>query len=67
METTSKLTFADYLEYADGSDRYYELWNGELVPLPPESGLNIEIALTLMYEFARLMDYRLIRPQGMGA
>ena len=61
VKTTSKLTFAEYLEYDDGTDYRYELFDGELVKLPPESGLNIEIALTLMFEFAKFINFMLLR------
>jgi Uma2 family endonuclease len=37
-------TFAEYLQYEDNSEEYYELFNGELIEMPPESGLNFEIA-----------------------
>ena len=30
---TNRLTFAEYLKYADGTDRRYELVNGELIPM----------------------------------
>jgi Uma2 family endonuclease len=39
-----KLTFKEYLNYEDNTDNRYELIDGELVPLPPESGLNVSIA-----------------------
>jgi Uma2 family endonuclease len=35
-----KLTFEEYLSYEDSTDNRYELIDGELVTLPPESGLN---------------------------
>lgn len=62
VKTTSKLTFEQYLKYDDGTDNYYELWDGELVKLPPESGINDGIALCLMYELAKFINYLLIRP-----
>lgn len=37
-------TFEEYLNYDDGSDRRYELVNGELIELPPESEPNNAIA-----------------------
>ncbi|UBF24585.1 Uma2 family endonuclease [Kovacikia minuta CCNUW1] len=40
----SKLTFEEYLTYDDATDNRYELVNGELIELPPESGLNVCIA-----------------------
>jgi len=39
-----KFTFKDYLAYEDDTDNRYELIDGELVPLAPESGLNDFIA-----------------------
>ena len=30
---TNRLTFAEYLKYSDGTDRRYELVNGELIPM----------------------------------
>ena len=62
VKTTSKLTFEEYLQYDDGTDNYYELWDGELVTLPPESGLNIEIVLTLIFELSKFVNFRLLRP-----
>ena len=64
VKTPTKLTFEEYLEYDDGTDNHYELLNGELVKLPPESGINQRIALTIMYELAKLINYLLIYPGG---
>jgi Uma2 family endonuclease len=33
-----RLTFAEYLKYTDGSDRRYELVNGELIPMSLATG-----------------------------
>jgi hypothetical protein len=38
--------FEEYLDYDDGTDNLCELFNGELIKVRPESGLNIEIAET---------------------
>ncbi len=35
-QTPIKLSFEEYLGYDDGTDKRYELVNGELVVLPPE-------------------------------
>ena len=59
--TVQKLSFEEYLSYDDGTDNRYELIDGELVALPPESGLNIIIATHLVLVFSRVVDYRLIR------
>lgn len=49
MSTTTKLfTLAEYLAYDDGTDKRYELVNGELVEMPPESDLNNLIAMYLI-------------------
>ena len=54
------LTFEEYLSYDDGTDIRYELVDGELVALPPESGINAIIATYLVLMFARVVDFRLI-------
>jgi Uma2 family endonuclease len=46
-------SFEEYLEYTDSNNRLYELFNGELVEVPPESGFNIGIANWL--RFCRLL------------
>lgn len=40
----------DYLAYDDGTDTRYELVDGELMPMPPESDENISIARKLLLE-----------------
>jgi hypothetical protein len=37
-------SFEEYLNYSDDNNQLYELFNGELVEVPPESGFNIGIA-----------------------
>ncbi|NEQ81055.1 MAG: Uma2 family endonuclease [Moorea sp. SIO2I5] len=61
VKTTSKLTFDQYLEYDDGTDNRYELVDGELVELPPESEPNSWRAMWLMYQLAQHINPRLIR------
>ncbi|NEO00957.1 MAG: Uma2 family endonuclease, partial [Moorea sp. SIO3I7] len=61
VKTTSKLTFDQYLEYDDGTDNRYELVDGELVQLPPESESNSWRAMWLMYQLAQHINPRLIR------
>ena len=47
MTTTNKLfTLAEYLAYNDGTDKRYELVNGELIEMPSESNLNNAIAIS---------------------
>jgi Uma2 family endonuclease len=58
-------TFAEYLTYDDGTDKLYELFNGELIEVPPESGKNVQIATFLLLQFALLVGYRRIRGHGL--
>lgn len=61
VKIPTKLTFAEYLEYEDGTDNHYELVNGELVKVPPESELNGWIATWLRDEFVQFIKRRLVR------
>lgn len=58
-------SFEEYLSYDDGTDNLYELFNGELIELPPESGFNVEIATFLLLQFALKLDYRRVRGHGL--
>jgi Uma2 family endonuclease len=58
-------SFEEYLSYDDGTDKLYELFNGELIEMPPESGINVEIATFLLIHFALLLDYRRVRGHGL--
>jgi Uma2 family endonuclease len=51
---TKPMTLAEYLNYDDGTDRRYELVNGELIAMPTESTLNIQIATFLLTHFLQL-------------
>lgn len=55
------MTLEDYLNYDDGTDTPYELVNGELVVMPPESELNRRIATFLFAYFLQqgIEPYRL--------
>jgi Uma2 family endonuclease len=58
-----KLTFEEYLTYEDNTDNRYELIDGELVTLPPESEPNNFIANYLLFTLASsgFIPLRLIR------
>ncbi|MGB3403284.1 MAG: Uma2 family endonuclease [Microcoleaceae cyanobacterium] len=58
-------SFEEYLLYNDNSEKLYELFNGELIEMPPESGLNIEIATFLLLQFVAILNYRRVRGQGL--
>ncbi len=49
------LTFEDYLAYDDGTDTRYELVDGELVAMPPESPENLKLARFLMVQFLQYL------------
>ncbi|MEB3278183.1 MAG: Uma2 family endonuclease [Lyngbya sp.] len=52
LETATKTySFQDYLDFRDNSDLKYELFNGELISMPPASGLH---ALILLFLFQAL-------------
>ena len=59
-------TFEDYLAYADGTDAVYELTNGELIAMPPESDENLYRALKLYEALKAHIDMRQIRLQGVA-
>jgi Uma2 family endonuclease len=64
MTTTTsvkKLTLEEYLAYDDGTDIQYELVDGELVEMPPETDRNNLISLYLLSEFIKFVPIQLIR------
>ena len=58
-------SFEDYLAYDDGTDNLYELFNGELIEVPPESGFNVETANFLFVLLLPLVGHRRIRGHGL--
>ena len=58
-------SFEDYLDYTDDNNRLYELFNGELVQVPPESGFNISIATNLLIYFAQMFGHFRVRGHGL--
>jgi Uma2 family endonuclease len=55
VATQAKLmTLEDYLIYDDGTDTLYELVNGELIPMPPESYQNQKASISLLIYFAQI-------------
>ena len=59
------LSFDEYLSYDDGTENLYELFNGEPIEVPPESGFNVEIASFLFALFLPLVGHRQIRGHGL--
>lgn len=58
-------TFEEYLSFDDRTDKLYELFNGELVELPPESGENVGITNFLFVQFATIVGYLRVRGHGL--
>ena len=58
-------SFEEYLSYDDGTDKLYELFNGELIEVPPESGINVQIANRLFLVFALLIGTDRVRGHGL--
>jgi Uma2 family endonuclease len=60
---SKKLTFEEYLNYSDKTNNRYELIDGELIALPPESEPNNFIAKYLFFYLASsgLVPLRLIK------
>ena len=59
--TSIKMNLEEYLNFDDGTDTRYELENGELIVMPPESDLNQRIASLLFAIFLQqgIPPYRL--------
>lgn len=58
-------SFEEYLDYDNGTDNVYELFNGELIEVPPESGFNVGIAVFLLAQFLPLVGHQRVRPHGL--
>ncbi|NET73732.1 MAG: Uma2 family endonuclease [Sphaerospermopsis sp. SIO1G2] len=54
ITAAKKMTFAEFLEFDDGTDNFYELENGELIIMPSESEINQRIAMFLVAYFLQL-------------
>lgn len=53
MTTAQRLTFEDYLNWDDGTDKRYELVDGRLIELPPESEPNTSLANFLFLQLVQ--------------
>ena len=58
-------SFAEYLSYDDGTNKLYELFNVELIEVPPESGINVQIANRLFLIFALFIGTDGVRGHGL--
>lgn len=59
------LTFEEYLAYDDGTDTRYELVDGELVEMPPESPENCALAKLLFVELLKHVPITLLNHKDM--
>jgi len=59
--TTKKLTLEQYLALENDTDVRYELVDGQLVEMPPETDRNNLISLYLLSEFIKVVPIHLIR------
>ena len=65
MTTAQRLTFEQYLEWDDGTDKRYELVDGRLVELPPESEPNTSLANFLFLQLVNAgLPFRQIQPHS---
>ncbi|WP_347272569.1 Uma2 family endonuclease [Leptolyngbya sp. FACHB-17] len=55
---SKQMTLAEYLAYDAGTEQRYELVDGVLVEMPPESTRNSRIALFLLSEFLKLLSFQ---------
>lgn len=58
-------SFDEYLAYDDGTENFYELFNGELIEVPPESGYNTSVAFFLSIQLAALVGHLRVRLHGL--
>jgi Uma2 family endonuclease len=54
-------SFEDYYAYDDGTGNRYELVDGELVLMPPESIFNSDISMRLLWELAKIVPLHLLK------
>ena len=59
--TPTRFILEEYLVYDDGTDNRYELVDGKLVAMPPETDHNNLISLYLLSEFLKFVPIKLIR------
>jgi Uma2 family endonuclease len=63
MTTAQRLTFEDYLNWDNGTDKRYELVDGRLIALPPESEPNTSLANFLFLQLVQAgIPFRQIQP-----
>lgn len=66
MVQAQPTSFEDFLAQTEAIDGYYELTNGDLVEMPPESDDNLYRALRLFEALRVLVGLRQVRVQGVA-
>ncbi|ASC74171.1 hypothetical protein XM38_051460 [Halomicronema hongdechloris C2206] len=65
MTTAQRLTFEQYLNRDDDTDKRYQLIDGRLIELPPESEPNTSLANYLFLQLVNAgLSFRLIQPHA---
>ncbi|MEB3212593.1 MAG: Uma2 family endonuclease [Leptolyngbyaceae bacterium] len=65
MVTAQRLTFEQYLEWSDETDKRYELVDGALIEIPPESEPNTSIANYLFLQLVNAgLPFRRVHPHA---
>lgn len=59
-------TFEDFLAHGEVVEGFYELTNGDLIEVPPESDENLQRAMQLYEALKTVVDRRQIRLQGLA-
>jgi Uma2 family endonuclease len=59
--TQKQFTLAEYLDYDDGTDTWYELEHGELREMPSESDLNNLVVMFLIAQLLQFVPFSLLR------
>jgi Uma2 family endonuclease len=54
VTSPAKMTYAEFLNFDDGTDYLYELENGELIQMASESEINHRIVMLLVAEFLKM-------------
>jgi len=54
VTSPAKMTYAEFLNFDDGTDYLYELENGELIQVASESEINHRIVMLLVAEFLKM-------------
>ena len=63
MALAKPITFDEYLAHDDGTDKCYEVINGELIEVPLETEENAYRAFSLLMALSKFIDIRRLKVQ----